>query len=88
MHGARVLTCRQAADRLPVQDFVGTDMARKFLQMGMTRAQRYANHKGGRKRDKDGQDIPLSHDPVKAECAQIFREKWEQVSLLLRVLLC
>ena len=24
-------------------------MARKFLQMGMTRAKRYANHKGGRK---------------------------------------
>lgn len=30
-------------------DFVGMDMARKFLQMGMTRARRYANHKGGRK---------------------------------------
>jgi Domain of unknown function (DUF4385) len=30
-------------------DFVGADMARKFLQMGFTRARRYANHKGGRK---------------------------------------
>ena len=30
-------------------DFVGADMARKFLQMGWTRARRYANHKGGRK---------------------------------------
>ncbi|KAL9073372.1 MAG: hypothetical protein Q9161_002987 [Pseudevernia consocians] len=30
-------------------DFVGMDMARKFLQMGMTRARRYANHKGGKK---------------------------------------
>lgn len=30
-------------------DFVGADMARKFVQMGMTRARRYANHKGGRK---------------------------------------
>lgn len=30
-------------------DFVGMDNARKFLQMGMTRAKRYANHKGGRK---------------------------------------
>ena len=30
-------------------DFVGMDMARKFLQMGMTRAKRYANHKGGKK---------------------------------------
>ena len=30
-------------------DFVGMDMARKFLQMGYTRARRYANHPGGRK---------------------------------------
>jgi Domain of unknown function (DUF4385) len=33
-------------------DFVGADMARKFLQMGFTRARRYANHKGGRKYKK------------------------------------
>lgn len=32
-------------------DFVGADMTRKFIQMGMTRARRYANHKGGRKYD-------------------------------------
>ncbi|WP_240337129.1 DUF4385 domain-containing protein [Rufibacter psychrotolerans] len=31
------------------QEFVGADMARKFLQMGFTRARRYANHKGGKK---------------------------------------
>lgn len=31
------------------QDFVGADMARKYLQMGFTRARRYANHKSGRK---------------------------------------
>ena len=47
--------------------------------MGMTRAQRYANHKGGRKRGKDGQELPAVHDPVKAECARIFRAKWEEV---------
>lgn len=33
-------------------DFVGADMARKFLQMGFTRARRYANDKGGRKYDQ------------------------------------
>jgi hypothetical protein len=33
-------------------DFVGADMARKFLQMGFTRARRYANHKGGKKYEK------------------------------------
>lgn len=31
------------------EDFVGMDMARKFLQMGYTRARRYANHPSGRK---------------------------------------
>lgn len=31
------------------QDFVGADMARKYLQMGFTRARRYANYKGGKK---------------------------------------
>lgn len=30
------------------RDFVGADMTRKFIQMGMTRAKRYANHKGGK----------------------------------------
>lgn len=33
---------------LKANDFPGADMARKFLQMGWTRARRYANHKGGR----------------------------------------
>ena len=30
-----------------VGDFVGMDMCRKFLEMGFTRARRYANHKDG-----------------------------------------
>lgn len=47
-------------------DFVGADMARKYLQMGFTRARRYANHKSGRKysigeEDKtEGQSYPYS----------------------------
>jgi hypothetical protein len=40
-------------------NFVGADMARKFLQMGYTRASRYANYKGGRKYDK-ARDFALS----------------------------
>lgn len=36
-------------DYLANDDFVGADMARKFLQMGYTRSRRYANHKGGKK---------------------------------------
>ena len=39
-------------------DFVGMDMARKFLEMGFTRARRYANHKDGKKYDKDGNVRP------------------------------
>ncbi len=42
-------------DYLQKNDFVGADMARKFLQMGFTRARRYANYKGGKKyRDGSG----------------------------------
>ncbi|MVP01637.1 DUF4385 domain-containing protein [Paenibacillus lutrae] len=59
-------------------DFIGMDMARKFLQMGYTRARRYANHKGGRKYSKkDGSILPYQNDEVKAEAAAIFKAKWE-----------
>jgi len=34
---------------LQKEDFVGADMARKYLQMGFTRARRYANHASGKK---------------------------------------
>lgn len=71
-------------------DFVGMDMARKFLQMGYTRSRRYANHKGGKKydgpvpADKKGQsgahgrkELPRSEeDPIKAESARIFYERY------------
>ena len=54
-------------------DFVGMDMARKFLQMGWTRARRYANHKSGRKYDeKTGEELPREEDKEKAESAAIF----------------
>lgn len=35
-------------DYLAAEDFVGADMARKFLQMGYTRSRRYANHRSGK----------------------------------------
>ncbi|UYZ22665.1 DUF4385 domain-containing protein [Mesobacillus jeotgali] len=60
------------------KDFVGMDMARKFLQMGYTRARRYTNYKGGRKYDEDGKVKKRLNDPVKAESAAIFMEKWKQ----------
>jgi len=58
------------------EDFVGMDMARKFLQMGYTRARRYANHAGGRKYAKNGDVLPLTNDPVKAASAEIFKAAW------------
>lgn len=57
-------------------DFVGMDMARKFLQMGYTRARRYANYKGGRKYDENGEVKERQIDEEKAESAAIFEEKW------------
>ena len=61
-------------------DFVGMDMARKFLQMGYTRARRYANHPGGRKYAPSTRDVlPFHEDAVKAASAAIFREKWDAV---------
>lgn len=61
-------------------DFVGMDMARKFLQMGYTRARRYANHKSGRKYAEGTKEVlPRILDEVKAESARIFSEKWQIV---------
>ena len=53
------------------------DMARKFLQMGYTRSRRYANHKSGRKYGADRTVLPREEDPIKAESATIFYEKWQ-----------
>ena len=61
-------------------DFVGMDMARKFIQMGFTRASRYAHHPGGRKYVRGtGAPLPPAHDPLKAEAAAVFKETWERV---------
>lgn len=56
-----------------LDDFVGMDMARKFLMMGFTRARRYANHASGRKYKEGTREIlPDQEDAVKAESARIF----------------
>ena len=57
------------------KDFVGMDMCRKFLEMGFTRARRYANHKDGKKY-KDGKILPQEKDALtsqKAISARIFK---------------
>lgn len=77
---------------LEQDDFVGADMARKFIQMGYTRSRRYANHKSGRKYKTNPQKetsleeqlqarkdiLPNEVDPIKAQSAAIFKEKWVQ----------
>jgi hypothetical protein len=61
-------------------DFVGMDMARKFLQMGWTRARRYANHRSGQKYDQTtGERLPVEIDEVKAESARIFKGHYDAV---------
>jgi len=60
---------------LDKNDFVGADMARKFLQMGYTRARRYPNYKGGKKYDKNDDYKQLERgtgEIEKAESAAIF----------------
>jgi hypothetical protein len=62
---------------LKAEDFPGADMARKSLQMGWTRARRYANHKGGRKYDKKtGKELDRIEDVEKAAAAAIFYEHY------------
>lgn len=86
-------------DYLANEDFVGADMARKFLQMGYTRSRRYANHKTGKKYDgpvpddKKGQsgahgrgELPRDIDPVKAKSATIFKKKWDETKVNSRYL--
>ena len=73
-------------------DFIGMDMARKFLQMGWTRSMRYANHRTGKKyigavpADRKGQSgawgrdvAPPDVDEVKRESAMIFKRALDRV---------
>ena len=55
-----------------LRDFIGMDMCRKFLEMGFTRARRYANHKDGKKY-KNGKILPQEPDALTSEKAQSAR---------------
>ncbi|KAH9827946.1 hypothetical protein Tdes44962_MAKER02700 [Teratosphaeria destructans] len=66
-------------------DFVGADMARKFLQMGMTRARRYGNFRGGRKYGRGGEGRVLLErsqgHPAREEkmrVAGVFEGVWRE----------
>ena len=79
-------TARKSADTIyqmflgfkTKRDFIGMDMARKFLEMGFTRARRYANHSSGRKYYQGTRKVkPQEKDwrtNTKAKAAAIFKE--------------
>lgn len=66
-------------------DFVGMDMARKYLQMGWTRAMRYAKYPGGRKyeTDEDGDRVERDrqewYDEEKREIALVYKRRLDRV---------
>ncbi|MFB6303596.1 MAG: DUF4385 domain-containing protein [Haloferacaceae archaeon] len=62
-------------------DFPGMDMARKYLQMGWTRAMRYAKYPGGRKYDADGEerDPQEWYDEEKRAIALVYKEHLDAV---------
>ena len=65
------------------EDFVGMDMCRKFLEMGFTRSRRYANHRDGKKYDKEGNVIPQEKDHATchfAKSAKIFKSVRDMVA--------
>lgn len=62
------------------KDFVGADMAKKFLHMGYTRSRRYANHKSGTKWKCEGDEwfiLPDNVDKEKAKSARHFYGFWK-----------
>jgi hypothetical protein len=85
-------TARKSSDKIyqmylgfkAKRDFIGMDMARKFLEMGFTRARRYANHSSGRKYYKtSGKVRPQEKDwrtSTKAKSAAIFKEVRDKVA--------
>ena len=65
------------------QDFIGMDMARKFLEMGFTRSRRYANHPSGKKYARDGSVSPQSPTALhceKSRSANVFKKMRDKVA--------
>ena len=56
------------------------DMCRKFLEMGFTRARRYANHKDGKKYNPDGSIKPQESDALRVmrPCLQLYLRIYER----------
>jgi hypothetical protein len=68
---------RKFREYLGQDDFVGADMARKFLQMGFTRARRTRATRVEEYHGPDHQELERgTGDPAKAKSAAIFYERW------------
>jgi hypothetical protein len=67
------------------REFPGMDMARKYLQMGWTRAMRYAKYPGGRKyrESEDGERVEREpqewYDEEKREIALVYKGYLDRV---------
>ena len=61
-------------------DFVGADMAKKYLHMGFTRSRRYWNHSSGKKWINDGEWKILPYDRSEKrfyDSSLIFQRYWK-----------
>ena len=69
---------------LDEQDFVGCDMAKKYLHMGFTRSRRYWNHSSGKKWTKTNEGkwevLPLDRTEQRyMDSSLIFQRYWKMV---------
>ena len=69
---------------LDEQDFVGCDMAKKYLHMGFTRSRRYWNHSSGKKWTKTNRGkwevLPLDRTEQRyMDSSLIFQRYWKMV---------
>ena len=79
------LSCNQIylkfLEYIDENDFVGADMAKKYLHMGFTRSRRYWNHSSGKKwTKKDGDWEVLPYDRTEKrfyESSLIFQKYWK-----------
>ena len=62
-------------------EFVGTDMAKKYLHMGFTRSRRYWNHSSGKKWTRENgkwEILPKDHNVERFfTSSNIFQKYWK-----------
>ena len=78
------LSCNQIylkfLEYIDENDFVGADMAKKYLHMGFTRSRRYWNHSSGKKWTNDGEWKVLPYDRTEQrfyDSSLIFQKYWK-----------